>query len=565
MESAAGRTCLLFNPRAGSAAQLAVIVARLAELGVEVRELGEDDDLAGLVRTTTEAGYDTIVVAGGDGSVQAAAIGLTTANRRATLAVLPLGTGNDFCRTMAIPLDPQAATELLLTGTPRDVDVLQVEGAPKPYLINAATGGFSGKVAAEVTSELKAAWGPLAYLRGALGPVTDPPTYRVTLRFDDGPAEEHDVLNVVVANARSAAGGFAVAPGANPEDGFLDVVLVHAADTLDLSVVAARLMHGDYTHDENVTHRRARAVEVVSDPPLPMSLDGERCECHRVRFSVVPKAVRVLAGPGYDPEPAPESAVEDEDDDPPAGTRDSPMSARLFGLLAAILLLSKRTPRWATAGLATAALAVVVFGWLARGVVGREWREWDTAVLNAAYASANPVLDSIAVVATWPGDAWGTAIITTACVAGFLRRKHYLTAATFGAVVGGVVLLELVLKPLFGSARPDLFPRTVEARGYSFPSGHALRGVGMLGFLAALCVSRGWQRQRFEWWLVAVVFMGLAGGVCWSRIYLGVHWPTDVIAGALAAAAWVAACLMARQYAMTRQKPLEAQRAGKPH
>jgi diacylglycerol kinase (ATP) len=220
------------------------------------------------------------------------------------------------------------------------VDVLRVDGAPVPYLINAATGGFSGKVAAEVTSELKAAWGPLAYLRGALGPVTDPPTYRVTLRYDDGPAEHHDVLNVVVANARSAAGGFAVAPGANPEDGFLDVVLVHAGDALDLTVVAARLMHGDYTHDENVTHRRARAVEVASDPPLPMSLDGERCECGRIRFTVVPKALRVLAGPEYDPQPTPESAVE-EDDDPPAAARDTPVSSRLFGLLTALLLLAK--------------------------------------------------------------------------------------------------------------------------------------------------------------------------------------------------------------------------------
>jgi undecaprenyl-diphosphatase len=198
---------------------------------------------------------------------------------------------------------------------------------------------------------------------------------------------------------------------------------------------------------------------------------------------------------------------------------------------------------------------VVVFAWLARGVVGREWQEWDTDVLRAQYSHASPAFDRLAVVATWPGDAWGTALITTACVAGFLWRKHYLTAATFGAVVGGVVLLEGVLKPMFGNARPDLFPRTVEARGFSFPSGHAMRGVGMFGFLAALCVARGWQRQRLGWWLLAALFLGLAAAVCWSRVYLGVHWPTDVIAGGLAAAAWVAAGLMARQYAMTRQKP----------
>ncbi len=552
MKPASGRACLLINPRAGSADRIAAVLDRLAGFGVEVRELAPADDLVGLVRAAADEGFDTVVVAGGDGSVQAAATGLATASRRATLAVLPLGTGNDFCRTMAIPLDPLAAADLLQTGSVRDVDVIRVEGAAREYLINAATGGFSGKVAAEVTSELKAAWGPLAYLRGAA--VADPPTYHVTIRFDGAP-EPRDVLNVVVANARSAAGGFAVAPRANPEDGLLDVVLVHAGGVLDLSVVAARLMHGDYTHDENVTHRRARSVEITADPPLPMSLDGERCECGRVRFTVVPKAVRVLAGPDYQPEPATDAPVEDEDDGLPGGPTNAPVKARLFGLLTAVLLLAKRSPWWATTGLVTAVAAVVVFAWLARGVVGRQWREWDTAVLNDQYARATPALDRLAVAATWPGDAWGTALITGACLAGFLWRKHYLTAAAFAAVVGGVVLLELVLKPLVGTARPDLFPRTVEARGYSFPSGHALRGVGMFGFLAALCVLRGWQLRQFAWWLVAVGCAALAAAVCWSRVYLGVHWPTDVIAGALASGAWVAACLVARQYAMTRTKP----------
>ncbi|MFO0798700.1 MAG: YegS/Rv2252/BmrU family lipid kinase [Gemmataceae bacterium] len=554
MKPSVGRTCLLVNHRAGTAAQLAGMLDRLTELGVEVRELAEGDDLAALVRAAADEGFETVAVAGGDGSVQAAANGLATAGRRTTLAVLPLGTGNDFCRTMAIPLDPLAAAELLLAGVPRDVDVLRVEGGEREYLINAATGGFSGKVAAEVTSELKAVWGPLAYLRGALGPVTDPPTYHLTVRFDDGPPERHDVLNVVVANARSAAGGFVVAPGANPEDGLLDVVFVHAADALDLSVVAARLMHGDYTHDENVTHRRARTVAIEAHPPLPMSLDGERCECRRVRFSVVPKAVRVLVGPGYQPEPVRESPVEEDgiEELPEAANRR--VASRMFGFITALLLLAKRTLGWAAAGFGIAAVAVAVFAWVARGVNANEWRAWDTSVSNAVHAGANPSLDRVAALATWPGDASGTAVLTIGCLGGFLWRKHYLTAAAFGAVLGGVVVLESLLKPLFGIARPDLFPRSVEADGFSFPSGHALRGVGLYGFLAALSVIRGWEQKRPGWWLVALACSGIAAGVCWSRVYLGVHWPTDVIAGALAAGAWVAACLVARRYAADRTK-----------
>ena len=552
MTPTAGRTCLLFNPHAGSAAQLATVRDQLTVMGVEVRELGENDDLASLARRAAEDGFDTVAVAGGDGTVHAAAGGLLTAARTATLAVLPLGTGNDFCRTMAIPLDPLPAAELLLVGTRRATDAARIDGGPGGFLVNAATGGFSGKVAAEVTSELKAAWGPLSYLRGALGPVADLPTYRLTLRLDDGPPEQFDALNVVVANARTAAGGFPVAPAANPEDGLLDVVLVHAGDTLDLSVVAARLMHGDYTHDENVTHRLARKVEIASHPRLPMSLDGEHCECARVTFTVLPKALRVLVGPDYHSRPESETPVEHEGGSPPSAP-DPGVGRRLFGLLVASLLLVKRTPGW-VAGLGVAALAVVLFAWIARGLAGQQWRAWDESVLSAQYAAATPALDRFAAGVTWLCDASGTAVLTLGLLAAFLWRKHYLTAATFGAVVAGVVLLELVLKPAFGNARPELFPRTVEAGGFSFPSGHALRAVGIFGFLAALGAARGWEHRNSGWWLVSVACVVLAAAVCWSRVYLGVHWPTDVVAGALAAAGWVAACLVDRGYAMTRPR-----------
>ncbi|HEX4612300.1 MAG TPA: diacylglycerol kinase family protein [Urbifossiella sp.] len=425
MKPAAGRVCLLHNPQAGAAGQLVLVRDRLVAAGVEVRELAAGEDMADLARRAADDGFDTVVVAGGDGTVHAAANGLMTAARKATLALLPLGTGNDLCRTMGIPLDPIEAASLVHTGTPRDIDAARIDGGPGGYLVNAATGGFSGAVAAGVTSDLKSAWGSLAYLRGAVGRLADPPAYHLTLRFDDGPAEQFDVLNVVVANARTAAGGFPVAPTADPEDGLLDVVLVHTGSALDLSVVAARLMHGNYTHDENVTHRRARRVEITSDPPLPLSLDGERCECGRIAFTVIPGALRVLAGPDYQPRMESEPAVEAEPELVARDTRRSPgLAARVFGLIAGALLLVKRAPGWATAGLGLAALATLLFAWIARGVASDEWRAWDDSVLLALHAAASPDLDRLAVSVTRLGDAPGTAVLTLGLLAGFLWRKH---------------------------------------------------------------------------------------------------------------------------------------------
>ena len=548
------KVCVLFNPKAGSAGQIEALREALeADPAVTLRELGPDDDLAEVAGRAARDGFDVVAVAGGDGTVHAAANGLIPCGKRATLAVLPLGTGNDFCRTMGIPLDPLEAVGLLRTGKARGVDAVRVGGDHTGYMVNAATGGFSGKVASEVTSDLKAAWGPLAYLRGAVGTIADPPKYRLTMRFDGGPAEQFDVLNVVIANARTAAGGIPVAPAANPEDGRLDVVIVRAGDALDSSLIAARLMNGDYTHDENVTHRLAGRVEIESDPPLPVSLDGELCEGRRFTFTVVPKALRVLAGPDYRPTADPETALEDE---APAPAAPAPalkgMRASLFGLLGGFLLLAKRTPRGVAGGLAVAAVSVLVFAWLASGAVAAEWRAWDETVRAAAGPHTHPELRPLAEWLTWFGGAWGILLVVGGLSVVFVVRQHYLTAATLAGVLVGVVVLEVVLKTAFAVARPPFYPDSPPILGSSFPSGHALRGVGVYGFLAAVTLGRGYARRRPGWWVLTAVCVLVAAGVCWSRVYLGVHWPTDVIAGALAATAWVAACLVARHHALSR-------------
>lgn len=556
------KVCVLFNPRAGSAAQIEALRAVLAaERWVTIRELGPDEELAQHAAEAGRAGFDVVAVAGGDGSVHAAVNGLMFARPQARLAVLPLGTGNDFCRTMAIPLDPVAAAGLLRTAKPRSIDAVRVSGGYTGFLVNAATGGFSGLVASGVTPELKAFWGPLAYLRGALGPVSDWPRFRVTFRFDSGPAEELDVLNVVVANGRTAAGGIPVAPTANPEDGLLDVVVVRAAEALDLSVIAARLMHGDYLGDENVLHRRARRMELTADPPITFSIDGELCEGSRFAFAVVPAALRVLAGPDYTPEVLPEPLAEEEvieesvtlsAGNAAPGTPPKGLVARLFGLLTGLLLLVKRTPVAYTLGFAAAGIGVLAFAWLAQGVVGGKWAELNHAGMEYLHQHATPELTQAAQALTALGGAAGIVAAVVVLLAFFVWRKQYVNAAALVMLLAGLGGIELIVKPAFAIARPTVFPHLTPAEGLSFPSGHATRGVGLYGFLAVLLVSYG---PRSAWrWLAAGIGGLLAVGICWSRVYLAVHWPTDVIAGGLAAAAWVAACFVARHYAMRRPR-----------
>ena len=374
------KVCLLFNPRAGAAVQIDDL-RRLLDRKHRLTVV-ETRDAADLARQAAAAAarYDAVAIAGGDGTLHAVVTGLGPNFPRAGLAILPLGTGNDLCRTLAVPLDPTAAVKLIRHGRKRAIDVARLEGVPAKFMVNAATGGFSGRVAADVTPELKQAWGPLAYLRGAAGPIADRQTFRVTLRVDGGPPETtDDVLNLVVANGRTAAGGVLVAPTANPEDGLLDVVVVRAGGLLDLSVVAASLMAGDYLAHENVSHRRAKRVEVESDPPMPFSIDGELVETGRITFDVLPKVLRVFPGKDYRPDPKGK----------PVGRG---ITAHVFGAMAGTLHLLARSLRWPGLGVSFAAVAVLLVAWLTRGVIAGDFGtlNHDVGTGNSRVGDARP-------------------------------------------------------------------------------------------------------------------------------------------------------------------------------
>ncbi len=523
------RIVVVANHRAGSAANLPTLAEFLSRPGVLLIQPESADALAGAVKQAAAGECDLLVVAGGDGSVHTVVNALAP-DFRVPLGVLPLGTGNDFCRTLGVPLDLPGAVAALDRRQVKRVDVIRVEGGPSRFATNAITGGFSGLVAAAATGEMKAAWGPLAYLRAAVGTVAERQTYRLTLTLDDRPPLVLDSINLVVANARFAAGGVAVAPTADPTDGKLDVVVVLAGDFADLSVVSARVLAGDYHADELVRHFRARRVEVVSKPPLPVSVDGEQAEGERFVFEAVRRVLPVVVGPDF------RRHVR-------GGV------ARLVGVLTAGLRLGLRLPGIYLGGLALAVAVTVLFGLLARGVLHDDWKEWDEAGLGWAAGFRTPRRTTVAGAITWLGDGW-VAVLTVLLVAGFLAvRKRFLDTATLFAVLIGLLLLETAIKPAFDRARPE--HGLIEVRGLSFPSGHALRGVGLTVCYAGLLLHAG----RHWWrWLLAGLLVALGLLVAASRVYLGVHYPTDVLAGGLAALAWVTASLVARSAVHRRRR-----------
>ncbi|AUX41767.1 hypothetical protein SOCE26_031900 [Sorangium cellulosum] len=302
------RISIIVNPAAGNAAQ----AARLRDLsagraGVELLETEGPGHGRELARAAVEAGADLVVAAGGDGTINEIVQGLGPYRDRARLALLPLGTGNDLARTLGVPLDPAEAFALLdedhVEAQTRKLDLVHVESAGQTrYCLNVAAGGFSGQVDEALTDDMKATWGPLAYLRSAMKVLPDLTGYQTTIAWDDQEFERVEALNVIVANGRTCAGGMRVASRASMEDGLLDVVIVRYASLLDLAAVAARLLAGTYLSSDEVMHRRASRVRIAAKPGMWFNVDGELLSNAPISFSVEPRAIRVLVGPGYSAE-----------------------------------------------------------------------------------------------------------------------------------------------------------------------------------------------------------------------------------------------------------------------
>jgi diacylglycerol kinase (ATP) len=294
---------VILNPNAGTAAQAADLREMLAHqanviLHVTSRQ-GEAKDLAAIA---LQAGYEMIVAAGGDGTINEVVNGLAADFARARLGIIPLGTGNDLARTLALPTAPLEALHVLTSGPTRWLDLIRVETTSQMvYGINTAIGGFTGQMNEVLTYEFKQSWGPLAYLLGTTQVVPELTVYKTIITCDDGPVERVDAFNIAVANGRTAAGGFQVAPLAIPEDGLLDLVIVRFASLASLADTAARFMAGTYLESEHVLHRRVRRLRIYARPSMWFNVDGELFTKEPVTFTIQPRALRVIVGPHYTP------------------------------------------------------------------------------------------------------------------------------------------------------------------------------------------------------------------------------------------------------------------------
>jgi len=258
---------------------------------IEVRVTWEYGDVHRLVKEAIIEGVDRIVVGGGDGSVNEVvdALAKLPKEQGPELAILPLGTANDFATGCQIPTDSFSALELAIHGKTQSVDIVR---ANDRHFINVATGGFGAQVTTETPVELKNFLGGGAYTLTGLVKAINFKPYPGLLTGKDFELKGEAIVGAV-CNGRQAGGGQVLAPNAYINDGLIDFVALEAFPLSAVNQVINEIRDPDI-NGTYVKRFQTSWVDFSSDVATPINLDGEPYQHSKIRFEVVPNAIDLV-------------------------------------------------------------------------------------------------------------------------------------------------------------------------------------------------------------------------------------------------------------------------------
>jgi diacylglycerol kinase (ATP) len=299
---------VITNSEAGTADEAkleAALKILRAGASVEVEATSNPGELDGVLH---RAASRWIVVAGGDGSLHAVVRALHRRRELSdrVLALIPLGTGNDFARGVGIPLDPEEAARLVLDSRPRAVDLLVDEvGEIVVNNVHVGAGAQASRRGARWKTRLGKVGvggvnlGKLGYPIGAALAAVKPPQLRLRVKVDGEVVNDLDqpVLMVALGNGSHVGGGTELNPDADPEDGQIDVMISRAVGPLSRFGYVLQLRRGEHPERDDVVSLRGATVS-ISGEEFWCSADGEIDGPERQRTWRVEKAAYSMVLPG---------------------------------------------------------------------------------------------------------------------------------------------------------------------------------------------------------------------------------------------------------------------------
>ncbi|WP_199617713.1 diacylglycerol kinase [Paenibacillus alkalitolerans] len=294
----AKRARLIYNPTSGREEmrrRLPDVLQRLEGYGFETSThatVGSGDATLAAAEAARR-GFDIVIAAGGDGTINEVVSGLAEAEHRPPLGILPLGTTNDLARALGIPRSWDAAIDIIAEGHERKVDIGRLN---KRYFINIAGGGSLTELTYEVPSKMKTMLGQLAYYMKGLEKLPRLRPIEMTVRSKEVELHEEMML-FLVANTSSVGGFERLAPDAKIDDGLMDVYLLRKCTLPDFIRLVSLIVRGETVSDPLVVNFQTSRLTIESKDYVQLNLDGEFGGTLPCEITVLPSHLGLFVDP----------------------------------------------------------------------------------------------------------------------------------------------------------------------------------------------------------------------------------------------------------------------------
>ncbi len=306
------RARLIYNPTSGREEmrrRLPEVLQRLEGYGFETSTHATTGagDASLAAADASRRGFDIVIAAGGDGTINEVAGGLAEMDYRPPLGVLPLGTTNDLARALGIPRSWDAAIDLIADGIMKPIDIGRLN---RRYFINIAGGGSLTELTYEVPSKMKTMLGQLAYYMKGLEKL---PRFRpIKMKVESEEMKLHEEMMLfLVANSSSVGGFEKLAPDARIDDGVMDVFLLRRCNLADFIRLVSIIIRGERVLDPLLVHFQTKHITIESQDHVQLNLDGEFGGTLPAEIEVLPAHLNIFVDPSgkkrYQPKPGAES------------------------------------------------------------------------------------------------------------------------------------------------------------------------------------------------------------------------------------------------------------------
>jgi len=236
--------------------------------------------------------WDSIVVCGGDGTVNEVATGIVRGGRKIPVAILAAGTVNDFANYMGLPREPREFCEMIMNENIMDVDL---GNWGDKYFVNVAAGGFLTNVAHQVPAESKNVLGRMAYYLEGLKEIPKQVFNGINVKItSEEYSSEEEIFLFLVSNSSSIGGFKMLAPKAQVEDGLLDCIIIRKSEIHDVVSIFLNILKGEHVNHPNVKYFKTKKITIEAKEEVQVDIDGEYGGILPATFQVMPKSFRIF-------------------------------------------------------------------------------------------------------------------------------------------------------------------------------------------------------------------------------------------------------------------------------